>query len=231
MGEIRALVFDFWGTMFVQIVPDEVYYGERVRRVLRQCGITDERIVERATRVYMQVREEIEEKRKRTLREIGALKEIEAFFCRIGLDARVGKDLIPAYSWPFLHFTLRRCGLDVLFDLRRRYALGVLSNSPCHRMVVERLEEEGIRDLFSTIVTSELVGVVKPHPDIFKEALRSLDVSPEEAVMIGDSLNDDIEGAKRVGMKTVLVGRSSSSLCDAVVTSFDELPEVLEAIS
>ncbi len=231
MSEIKALIFDFWGTMFVQIVPDEIYYGERVKRILRQRGISDERVLERATRVYIQLREEIVKERRRNLREIRALEEIERFFQRIGLNARVGEDLIPAYSWPFLHFTLRRCGLDVLFDLHRRYVLGVLSNSPCHRMVVERLEEEGIRDLFSAIVTSDIVGVVKPHPDIFREALRSLDVSPEEAVMIGDSINDDVEGAKKVGMKAVLVGRSNSPLCDAVVMSFDKLPEVLKVIS
>ena len=50
-------------------------------------------------------------------------------------------------------------------------------------------------------------GRVKPHRSIFEAALTSLDASPEEAAMVGDSYADDIEGARALGMRAILVDR------------------------
>ena len=50
-------------------------------------------------------------------------------------------------------------------------------------------------------------GRVKPHPTIFKAALELLGVAPAEAVMVGDSLEEDIEGARALGMRAILVDR------------------------
>ncbi len=50
-------------------------------------------------------------------------------------------------------------------------------------------------------------GRIKPHPSIFERALDALGVAPPEAVMVGDSLEDDIAGARALGMRAVLVDR------------------------
>ena len=50
-------------------------------------------------------------------------------------------------------------------------------------------------------------GHVKPHRSIFEAALTSLDATPEEAAMVGDSYADDIEGARALGMRAILVDR------------------------
>jgi putative hydrolase of the HAD superfamily len=50
---------------------------------------------------------------------------------------------------------------------------------------------------------------MKPHPSIFEAGLTRLDVAAGEAMMVGDSLKQDIEGARRAGMHAVLVNRSS----------------------
>ncbi|MGE3510036.1 MAG: HAD family hydrolase, partial [Vicinamibacterales bacterium] len=52
-------------------------------------------------------------------------------------------------------------------------------------------------------------GLMKPHPSIFKAALDRLDATPAEAVMVGDSIAHDVEGALRTGMRAVLVHRSA----------------------
>ena len=57
------------------------------------------------------------------------------------------------------------------------------------------------------VITSRLHGKVKPHPTIFRAALSLLRVEPQAAVMVGDSLPDDIEGARAVGIRAVLVDR------------------------
>ena len=50
-------------------------------------------------------------------------------------------------------------------------------------------------------------GKTKPHPAIFEAALDQLGVAPAEAVMVGDSPEDDIEGARAIGMRAFLVDR------------------------
>ena len=77
-------------------------------------------------------------------------------------------------------------------------------------------------------------GVAKPDRRIFDIALERSGCKPENAVMIGDRVDNDILPAKAVGMKTVLVGQGLSSLSeekyqdrDAYVSSIEELPDLL----
>ena len=58
-------------------------------------------------------------------------------------------------------------------------------------------------------MSSHQHGYLKPHPSIFEAALRLLDTRADESVMVGDSYAHDIEGARAVGMRGVLVQRSS----------------------
>jgi putative hydrolase of the HAD superfamily len=58
-------------------------------------------------------------------------------------------------------------------------------------------------------VSSGAHGKTKPHPTIFRAALDRLDVAPEDGVMIGDSVDDDVEGAKSVGMRGLLLDREN----------------------
>jgi HAD superfamily hydrolase (TIGR01549 family) len=68
-------------------------------------------------------------------------------------------------------------------------------------------------------------GKTKPHPAIFQAALDQLGVSAEEAVMVGDSLEDDVEGARALGMRAFLVDRD-----DRFPELDDRLPD-LRALS
>ncbi|MEX1021533.1 MAG: HAD family hydrolase, partial [Dehalococcoidia bacterium] len=63
---------------------------------------------------------------------------------------------------------------------------------------------EVVRDLglgakFEGVVNSAHVGYRKPHPAIYREALRLTGIPPEETVMVGDSLSHDVQGAERLG--------------------------------
>jgi HAD superfamily hydrolase (TIGR01549 family) len=79
------------------------------------------------------------------------------------------------------------------------------------------LVSNGIRDLHAfvahhrldvdAIVDSRTHGWVKPHPTIFQAALDQLGVTPGEAAMVGDSIEEDIEGARALGLRAVLVDR------------------------
>jgi HAD superfamily hydrolase (TIGR01549 family) len=79
------------------------------------------------------------------------------------------------------------------------------------------LVSNGIRDLGEFVahhrlavdatVDSRTHGRVKPHPTIFQAALQALEVRAPAAVMVGDSLAEDIEGARALGMRGILVDR------------------------
>ena len=73
---------------------------------------------------------------------------------------------------------------------------------------------------------------MKPHPSIFEAALRLVGVTPLESVMVGDSLEHDIWGAQRVGIRGILIERSAKKKCNSIngvpiIRTLDELPEVL----
>jgi putative hydrolase of the HAD superfamily len=108
--------------------------------------------------------------------------------------------------------------------------LGLISNS--HRCLESFQEHFELDGLIDVAISSSQHGYMKPHPSIFEAALKLAGVAPSEAVMVGDSLAQDIEGARRVGMKGVLVRRSDATSETAigdvpVIKSLVELPGLL----
>lgn len=89
----------------------------------------------------------------------------------------------------------------------RGIRIGLISNS--HRCLASFQSHFELEGLIAAAVSSSEHGYMKPHPSIFDAALRLVDVAPRDAVMVGDSLAHDIEGALRVGMRGVLVRRSA----------------------
>jgi len=84
--------------------------------------------------------------------------------------------------------------------------LGLISNS--HRCLASFQSHFELDGLISGAISSSEHGFMKPHPSIFKAGLEILGVDANEAMMVGDSLAQDIEGARRLGMRGVLVVRS-----------------------
>jgi len=94
------------------------------------------------------------------------------------------------------------------------YSLSVISNADLD--VYRQLTRLGLSSFFARGVTSYEARSYKPSRRIFAKALRATRSRPEEAVMVGDSLEYDIAGASRVGMKTILIDRRSG--CDSIRT-------------
>jgi HAD superfamily hydrolase (TIGR01662 family) len=90
--------------------------------------------------------------------------------------------------------------------LAKRYRLAVVSNTKISGMVEvrEALRRVGLLSYFDAVVTSVDVGCEKPGREIFLYALDALGVKPSEAVMIGDRVDTDIQGANRMGITTIL---------------------------
>ncbi len=90
----------------------------------------------------------------------------------------------------------------------RGYLLGLVSNAPPDTpRVIEKL---GLSKYIGTVVISGVVGYSKPHPEIFRIALREAGVGPGEAVHIGDLYESDVVGARNAGIEGILVDRDGS---------------------
>jgi len=99
-------------------------------------------------------------------------------------------------------------GPDVLDVLERLgadgYRMGLVSNvSLLPHLMRADLESLGIASLLDSTVFSSEIGVRKPDPRIFQEALRRLDAEAASTVFVGDRLYDDVSGAQAVGMRAV----------------------------
>jgi HAD superfamily hydrolase (TIGR01662 family) len=104
------------------------------------------------------------------------------------------------------NFDLYEDALPVLEELRRHgLKLGLVTNSA--RNIGEFITHHGLE--VDAAITSFVHGKTKPHETIFRAALELLEVEPAEAVMVGDSVADDVEGARAVGMRAFLIDREN----------------------
>jgi putative hydrolase of the HAD superfamily len=102
------------------------------------------------------------------------------------------------------NFTLYEDALPALDEVRRRGLLiGLVTNG--QRDLEEFVAHHALE--VDAMVGSRAHGKIKPHPSIFVAALQALGVAAEEAAMVGDSYEDDIEGARSLGMRAILVDR------------------------
>jgi HAD superfamily hydrolase (TIGR01549 family) len=108
-------------------------------------------------------------------------------------------------AWEQAHnFDLFDDVLPVLEELRKHgLKLGLVSNTG--RDVDEFLAHHSLR--IDAALSSRVHGKVKPHPTIFQAVLDRLGIAAERAAMVGDSPEDDLEGARSLGMQAFLVDR------------------------
>ncbi|MCD5983406.1 HAD family hydrolase [Pseudomonas sp. CDFA 610] len=110
--------------------------------------------------------------------------------------------------------------------LAKTFTLGVITNGNAD---VRRL---GLADYFSFALCAEDLGIGKPDPAPFLEALRRGNVDASAAVHVGDHPNDDIAGAQRAGMRAIWYNPQGKAwdadqLPDAEIHNLSQLPEVL----
>jgi putative hydrolase of the HAD superfamily len=92
---------------------------------------------------------------------------------------------------------------SLLAELKQQgYKLAVVSNGG-HATRLTILQGLGFSHYFDEIISSELVGMSKPNPEIFLHTSRQLDVKPQHCLFIGDHPVNDIQGATLAGMKAL----------------------------
>ncbi|MGD0478479.1 MAG: HAD family hydrolase [Nitrososphaerales archaeon] len=133
------------------------------------------------------------------------------------------------------NYVLQRGARRCLAELRSmKLRLAVVSNHHSPEALTNHLTQLDVKSHFSSIIVSSQVGFRKPDRRIFAMGLSSLRVHPSEAVFVGDSIPYDIEGAKRAGMTTILIGKDDrfdkQEQPDFTVVSLTEVPKIVSSL-
>ena len=118
--------------------------------------------------------------------------------------------------------------IEVLNYLKENYHLHIITNG-FGEVQGRKLRNSKIDHFFQTITNSEMVGVKKPHPTIFEFALSLAKASKEESIMIGDSLEADIDGALSFGIDAIYFNEQNFSTSKSIyqVNHLLELKNIL----
>ncbi len=166
------------------LVDESRAYDRRIRETVAGSGVSYEQFYEEMLDFYRQNKK-------------GDLEAAKKF----------GLTLPPWYSG---EERLYPDAVPCLQALQGRFYLGVIANQPPG--TAARLEKMGLAPYFDRVISSAEEGVAKPDPAIFQIALERAGCCPEEAVMTGDRLDNDIAPAKRLGMKTIWIKRGFGGL-------------------
>ncbi|MDA4125079.1 MAG: HAD family hydrolase [Thaumarchaeota archaeon] len=143
------------------------------------------------------------------------------------LDAKVFLDLFPKGApekseriarlagerWPELEKTipleLYSDALPLLERLSKDgYIMALVSNAPPD--TGRAVDALGLPRYLRTVIISGVVGYSKPHPEIFRIALRQSGVQPEETIHVGDLYESDVVGARNAGIDGILIDREGT---------------------
>lgn len=210
----HAVVFDLWSTLA---------YNDSEKSIIRE--------------MFGEIGEEPSYENQKVLEKSFMLRRIETIgegmklFCRaFGKSESHVPNLVKLWESP--HPKLFDDVIPSLRRLGKKYRLGLITNTQSFLMdffyKIKFFEE------FDYACLSCDVGLLKPDPEIFRLALRKLEVKPGEAVMVGDNLHSDVLGAEAVGMRGVLIKRHKKGLgwkelqkWKRTITSLTELEKFL----
>lgn len=199
---------------------DETYFIQRFRSELQAYFIERETEFIEYTSAYI-------------LRQVLSEFGYSTFSDQIIQDALAAMYAVTQAYWktePDAHSTL-----SVLQE--KGYRLGLISNASDDADVQSLIDQAHLRPYFETILTSAAQGIRKPNPKIFFTALERLGSSPEQSVMVGDTLGADILGAQNSGIRGVWITRRADTPAnrahadtihpDAKIATLSELPPLL----
>jgi putative hydrolase of the HAD superfamily len=210
--KVKAVLFDFADTL---VNTERFDYDKCLRRMaqsLAKNGISVP--FESFKRGYFDSRDRFYKQTEKTLEEQNFAKRITETLGSCSISVGAEDERIREAAEAFSNCFARSLTIDsdlpsLLEQLHKKYELAVVSNMSFAEAIFQSLNEFNIANHFDAVIVSGILGWRKPSPKIFQKALQSLNVKAEEAAFVGDSPRADIEGARRLGMKTVLLIQKS----------------------
>lgn len=231
---IKAVFFDFYNTLVDYDPPREKMHAE----VLGEMGVKVE--PEALLRPIMVADDFLSKEHSR--RSLGKRPEKEAvavygryhgiILKEAGLEASpqfIG-DVLKRWMSIDLKLALYKDVAPALDDLKGRgLTLGLISN--VDHDISDIYDKLGLPGWLAVKVTSQDAGFNKPHPEIFRSALKKANVEPSEAIYVGDQYEIDVVGANGVGMRGILIDRHGffGEISDSIrIRSFAEISRYLD---
>ncbi|MEL0652897.1 YjjG family noncanonical pyrimidine nucleotidase [Algibacter sp. TI.3.09] len=136
----------------------------------------------------------------------------------LALEVEVGREVIDKLSDDYIeHLSSFNHLFDNTFEildyLNENYSLHIITNG-FDEVQHKKMAKSNILHYFNTVTNSEMVGVKKPNPKIFNYALDLANTKAETSIMIGDSFEADILGAKNIGMDVIFFDVNNITLND-----------------
>ena len=217
MQKLTAVTFDLWQTLLIDnrelgLTRSEARL-EGVRHVLADCG--EEFDAERISEAYWDCYRQCVAIREGLL-DISFDEQISIFVENIssGLGDRLSAgtlaEITRVYADSFLDYAppAHADAVDVLRSVRDMgLRIGLISNTGMTPGTTFRtyLANTGMLDYFDILTFSDEVKLSKPAEEIFLMTLRSLDTTPGQTAHVGDSIRNDVAGARKCGLKTVWI--------------------------
>jgi len=226
MKAVRAILFDYGDTLTTLTVSLEDLRAKCLRNI--QSFLEGQGLI-----VTMAQLEVADEEAWESFRMQGSLEEVDAavfvtrFLRKLGVNVSEG-DVMVAEVWevdymtavPFIELLPET--LPTLRALKgHQWKMGLVSNNVFPGMLRASVERLGLGSFFDVIVASGDVGVRKPAAAIFQRAISQLGCGAEETLFVGDSLEEDIGGAKNLGMTTVWLHSSGDVHGGSIVPDYE----------
>jgi putative hydrolase of the HAD superfamily len=136
------------------------------------------------------------------------------------MNKDVVDEMIHLLSHEYIHYLpqfnyLYEGAWEILDYLFPKYKLHIITNG-FQTVQAGKLKNSNIEHFFQTITNSEMAGVKKPNPLIFEYALKKANATKSKSIMIGDSLEADIEGAINVGLDAIFFNEFNVSVDEKI---------------
>lgn len=201
---LKAVLFDYGHTLtyFPHGMRSHLAASKNVQRIINNLGVTVD---------YLTIRALIDRYVWGEKRVVSITEEFREILSTLGVSSYTDEDLqriIDVHSEPFIKHVRIRKGAKTLLTIlqQNKIKLGIVANIYSEAMNPV-LEREKLLHFFTTIIASVDVGYRKPDPIIFHLALKQLHLKPQEVIMVGDSPQNDIQGAHNLGIQTVRLMR------------------------
>ncbi len=215
-AKVKVVFFDFWGTLVENgVLPSPI---KEARRILWLNQMEFSEFVVRFEAAFMR-------------EEFPSLREAFSAVCREfkltpnehHVDQLIGlwnKNRLLAKPFPEV--------LEVLASLKKKYKLVLVSNTDCFS-IQEVIEKYKLAQYFDLVLLSCKVGKLKSDPELFAQALETLNLTAEDALMVGDSIDSDIRSAEAAGIPALLLDRKDRREFSPKISNLYELQEMLNA--
>jgi HAD superfamily hydrolase (TIGR01509 family) len=213
---LKAVVFDFFDTLVDLSMHDlpRVEIGGRslpstAGRLHQQIATRSDIDFDSFIAALGEVDRELRLSREEAGLELPTLERFEALVERLGIDGPELPGILTDTHMGLIREQVRipENHQQVLQDLGRRVDLGLCSNFSHAAMLLDLLDDFGLRAHLDALAISETVGIRKPRREIFDAVLEELGVEARETLHVGDNLHADVSGAAALGIHTAWITR------------------------